>query len=213
VGRHRPCQLANAVMREWPFAPNGRGLTSSAVRVLWGGCAFAFTLVCASCVGNATDRARASRATTAAQELDAWSGADRVDGQCAQLPDTLSEFAGASLDSSTLPFGRLAIAPPCPRATVGFIAFANVERTYRFVVPANSWVVARARGAHAELALAIDTPLLSPVDSARIARVVADSAFIDRDREVIVRLMLVPRTKTAPRESAVLLSVVVRQQQ
>lgn len=210
MGRHRPRQLADAVMRRSPLAPNGRGLTSPAVRVLGVGCATIATLLIGACGAGDQSNAAASRRATAAQELAAWSGADSVDARCGQLPDTLTEFEGATLDSSTLPFGRLAIAPPCPRATVGYIAFANVERTYRFVAPANSWVVARARGAVADLTLAIDNPLLSPVDSTRIARAVTDSAYLDRDREVIVRVMLVPRVKTAPRESPVLLSVVVR---
>jgi hypothetical protein len=204
-------------MREWPFAPTGRGLTPSAVRV-FGGVSTA-VVVCVlvvlltACSGGDRNGTAMSRAAIAAEEIAAWRGADSLDARCAQLPDTMTEFSGAVLDSSTLPFGRLAIAPPCPRATVGYIAFANVERTYRFVAPANSWVVARARGAQTDLTLSIDSPLLSPVDSTRIGRLVADSVLLDRDREVIVRLMLVPRTKTAPRESAVLLSVVVRQQQ
>lgn len=197
-------------MRHWLQAPNGRGLTSSAVRVLGVGCAITATMLMGACVGGDRNSASEARRATAARELAAWSSTDSVDARCGQLPDTLSEFQGATLDSSTLPFGRLAIAPPCPRATVGYVAFANVERTYRFIAPANSWVVARARGAVADLTLDIDDPLLSPVDSTKIARVITDSTFVDRDREVIIRVMLVPRVKTAPRESPVLLSVVVR---
>lgn len=197
-------------MRRWLLAPNGRGLTSPAVRVLGIGCAITVTVLSGACVAGDGNSAAAARRATATRELAAWSDVDSMDARCGALPDTLTEFEGATLDSSTLPFGRLAIAPPCPRATVGYIAFANVERTYRFVAPANSWVVARARGAVGDLTLAIDDPLLSPVDSTRIARVVTDSAYVDRDREVIVRVMLVPLVKTAPRESPVLLSVVIR---
>jgi hypothetical protein len=134
---------------------------------------------------------------------------DSLERPCAALPDTLVEIRAATIDRGDFPEARIRLAPECAVASVGFVGLARIPRAYHVQVPAGRTLVARARGEDAGVVLHFDE-LPQPDTTGAVSRTAVDSLHVDRAREVAVRVMLVPQLRTEPRQSRVLLSVVVR---
>lgn len=129
---------------------------------------------------------------------------------CAQLPDTMAEVATAIVDKGDIPDARIVLDPACSRGSLGYIANAHIQRTYRVKVPAGRTLIARARGEFAGVTMAFDYPATADTSGSNVGRLRIDSLVATQDREVAVRVMLVPKLREEPRTSRVLLSLVVR---
>jgi len=129
---------------------------------------------------------------------------------CTQLPDTLAEVATAIIDKGDIPDARVVLDPACSRGSLGYVANALIQRTYRVKVPAGRTLVARARGEFAGVTMAFDYPATADASGANVGRLRVDSIVATQDREIAVRVMLVPKLREEPRTSRVLLSFVVR---
>jgi len=134
---------------------------------------------------------------------------DSLDPGCAGLPDTLVEPALAMLDDHDFPDARVVLLDGC-RASIGFVGGAYIQRTYRVLVPAGKTLLIRARGEHAGVTTAFDFPATADSTGSNVGRTRTDSIVADRQRDIAVRVMLVPKLREEPRSSRVLLSLVVR---
>lgn len=181
--------------------PRGRGLTFPAARY------FAPLLLVLAILACGKDRQPADNSV---RSIAASAAPPADPSSCAVLPDTMVELLQAVEDRNDFPDTRLELNPACQRATVVMMAGARLQRTYRVRVKAGQTLVARARGEHASVALAFDYPATPKPDSSNLGRTVVDSLNADADREVAVRVMLVPHVKNEPRESRVLLTVLAR---
>lgn len=179
--------------------PRGRGLRSPTALV------FALILVVGACKEDrrpiVNDSRREVRLVTQAQDSST---------SCAQMPDTLAEVATAIIDKGDIPDARVVLDPACARGSIGYIANAHIQRTYRVQVPAGRTLVARARGEFAGVTMAFDYPATADSSGANVGRLRVDSIVATQDREIAVRVMLVPKLREEPRSSRVLLSLVVR---
>jgi hypothetical protein len=113
------------------------------------------------------------------------------------------------LDDHDFPDARVVLLDGC-RASIGFVGGAHIQRTYRVQVPARRTLVIRARGEYAGVTTAFDFPATADSTGSNVARTRADSLVATQDREVAVRIMLVPKLREEPRTSRVLLSLLVR---
>ncbi|MFN0099277.1 MAG: hypothetical protein ACKVS7_11415, partial [Gemmatimonadaceae bacterium] len=129
---------------------------------------------------------------------------------CTQLPDTLAEVRTAIIDKGDIPDARVVLDPACPRGSIGYTANSHIQRTYRVQVPAGRTLVARARGEFAGVTMAFDYPATADTSGANVGRVRVDSILATQDREIAVRVMLVPKLRVEPRTSRVLLTLLVR---
>ncbi len=179
----------------------GRGLQSSAARFFLPLAAVILAVACGVEDGNKADNSVRSIVATA----DSTTAAN-----CATLPDTIAELAGAKPDRNDLPDTQILLDPACPRASVLVMMAARLPRTYRVQVKKGQMLVARARGELAPVVLSFDYPALPRPDSSNVGRTVVDSIKADADREVAVRVMLNPRIRVDPSQSQVLLTVLVR---
>lgn len=137
------------------------------------------------------------------------SALDSLDVGCSSLPDTLVEPSLAMFDDHDFPDARLVLHNGC-RASIGFVAGAHIQRTYRVQVPAGKTLIIRARGEYAGVTTAFDYPATADSSGSNVGRLRIDSLVATQDREVAVRVMLVPKLREEPRTSRVLLSLVVR---
>ncbi|WKW11076.1 hypothetical protein Strain138_000311 [Pseudogemmatithrix spongiicola] len=180
----------------------GRGHSSPAAR-------YFLPLVCAvlviGCARETQDAPPNDRRTIVAE---AGAGADPT--LCAMLPDTAVELLSARPDENDLPLTRIELDPACPRATVLFTAGAHIQRTYRVPMKAGQLLVARVRGESGPVALNFDFPAAIKPDSSNFGYSVVDSIRVTEDRDVSIRVALIPRAKEAARASRVLLTVLAR---
>lgn len=179
--------------------PRGRGLRSPTALV------FALLMVLAACEEKrrpvVNDSRREVRLVTQVQDSST---------ACTQLPDTLAEIGTAILDQGDIPDARVILDPACPRGSIGYIANAHIQRTYRVRVPAGRTLIARARGEYAGVTMAFDYPATADTSGANVGRLRVDSLVATQDREIAVRVMLVPKLREEPRASRVILSLLVR---
>jgi hypothetical protein len=91
-----------------------------------------------------------------------------------------------------------------------FSAGARIQRTYRVPMRAGQTLVARARGESGPVVLTFDYPAAIARDSSNYGDSVVDSIRVAEDRDVSVRVMLIPRAKDDARASRVLLTVLAR---
>jgi hypothetical protein len=152
----------------------------------------------------------ASRAANAARTIAAEAGAAPDAATCGALPDTAVELLSARRDQNDLPLTRVILDADCPRATVLFSAGARIQRTYRVPMRAGQTLVARARGESGPVVLTFDYPAAIARDSSNYGDSVVDSIRVAEDRDVSVRVMLIPRAKDDARASRVLLTVLAR---
>lgn len=136
------------------------------------------------------------------------SALDSLDVGCSSLPDTLVEPSLAVFDDHDFPDARLVLRDGC-RASIGFVAGAHIQRTYRVQVPAGKTLIIRARGEFAGVTTAFDFPATPDSSASNVGRTRTDSIVADRQRDIAVRVMLVPKLREEPRTSRVLLSLVV----
>ncbi len=122
----------------------------------------------------------------------------------------MAELLSSRPDENDIPDTRIVLADACPRTTVLIQGRARIQRTYRVRVKAGHTLVARVRGEFAPVALAFDYPALPNADSSNFGRYIVDSVKVNADRDVAVRVMLIPKLRADPRESRVLLTVLVR---
>lgn len=202
MGRHRPGQLADAVIRSILLDTRGRGVRSPAAR-------YFLRLVCAAlvagCAREAQDAPPNDKRTIVAE-----AGRTATAALCATLPDTALEVLEARPDENDLPLTRVVLDEACPKATVVFTAGARIPRTYRVPVKAGHTLVARARGEAGPVALTFDYAAAINADSTNFGFSVTDSIRVTDGRDVSVRIVLIPRAKEAARESRVLLTVLAR---
>lgn len=201
MGRYRPGQFADAVTHPHLFDTRGRGVRSPAARYF-----LPLVLAAAFACGGETRE----EAPNAARTIVAEAGNAADAAACAAFPDTAVELLAARQDQNDLPLTRIVLDAACPRATVWFNAGARIQRTYRVPVRAGQTLLARARGESGPVVLTFDYPAAIAPDSANYGMSVVDSIRVDADREVSVRVMLIPRAKDDARASRVLLTVLAR---
>jgi len=131
----------------------------------------------------------------------------------AVLPDTLDEPDRAVPDLREIPDSPVILSDACPSVTLGTKGLARLERSLRVPMLAGQTLVARARGADVGVVLAFDEPAKADSGRANVRRMVTDSITVTEDREVLVRLTIVPRITrrpelNEPNESFVTLSLV-----
>lgn len=180
----------------------GRGQQSPAAR-------YFLSLVCAALViGCARETQEAPPNDRRTIVAEAGTGADVA--LCATLPDTAVELLSARPDENDLPLTRIALDAACPRATVLFTAGARIQRTYRVSMKAGQLLVVRARAEAGPVAVNFDYPAAIKPDSSNFGFSVTDSLRVTEDRDVSIRIALIPRAKEAARASRVLLTVLAR---
>lgn len=188
--------------RSYLLDTRGRGLSSPAARYFL---PLACVALVAGCAREAQDTPPNDQRTIVAEAGRAPDAA-----LCATLPDTALELLEARPDQNDLPLTRVVLDEACPKATVLFTAGARIPRTYRVPMKAGRTLVARVRGENGPVALTFDFPAAINPDSTNFGYTVTDSIRVTEDREVSVRVALIPRAREAARESRVLLTVLAR---
>lgn len=180
----------------------GRGHQSPAAR-------YFLPLLCGllaiGCARETQDAPPNDRRTIVAE---AGAGSDAA--LCSTLPDTAVELLSARPDENDLPLTRIELDAACPRATVLFTAGARIQRTYRVSVKAGQLLVVRARAEAGPIAMNFEYPAAIKPDSSNFGYAVVDSVRVTEDRDVSIRIALIPRAKEAARASRVLLTVLAR---
>jgi hypothetical protein len=128
------------------------------------------------------------------------------------LPDTMAEPDRAVPDLREIPDSPVILTDACPSVTLGTKGLARLERSLRVPMLAGQTLVARARSGTVGVVLAFDKPAQADSGRANVRRVVTDSITVTEDREVLVRVTIVPKlTKklelNEPNEAFVLLSL------
>ena len=182
----------------------GRVLTSPAAR-----CFLPLTLALAL-VGCAREREESVPNDKRTIVADAGPATASDAARCLTLPDTAVELLAARPDQNDLPLTQIVLDEACPQATVLFTAGARIQRTYRVRVKAGQLLVARARGESGPIAMAFDYPATIRPDSSNFGMSVIDSLRVTDERDVSVRLALIPRLREDARASRVVLTVLVR---
>lgn len=190
------------MIRSFLLDTRGRGLSSPAARYFL---PLAGAALLAGCTREAQDTPPNDQRTIVAEAARSPNAA-----LCAQLPDTTLELLEARPDQNDLPLTRVVLDEACPKATVLFTAGARIPRTYRVPMKAGQTLVARARGEAGPVALTFDYPAGINADSTNFGFSVVDSIRVTEDRDVSVRVALIPRAREAARESRVLLTVLAR---
>lgn len=181
------------------IVPRGRGHSFPAAR---------FVVPLLATLSLACQQDRAAEPPNDSRTIVAAASAGAQD--CGALPDTTAELLAARPDENDLPVTRILLEAACPRASVLFIAGARIPRTYRVHAKAGQTLVVRARGESGPVVLNFDFPAAIAAGGANYGATVVDSLRVTADRDVAIRVMLIPRARDDARTSRVLLTVLAR---